>query len=148
VNHGQATAAWGGHLTMGGHALHSERRVLRHVTRELSSSDPGMVLLFVNFTRLTHGEELPRTERLAARGAARPWWRGARLRMVYVFALFLVTLVACWALAMVSTGGAHRNGPVAPRQQLTGANSSCANLHELERYLSQLESTPASAAPC
>ena len=133
---------------MGEQTVHSERRVLRHMTRALSSSDPSMVLLFVNFTRLTQGEELPRTERLEVRRPAR--WsrrRAARLRMMYVFALFLVTLVACWALALVSTGGAHRNGP-APKQQLTGANSSCANLHELERYLAQLGSTPTSGAPC
>ena len=134
---------------MGGHTSHSERRVLRHMTSELSSSDPGMVLLFVNFTRLTHSEGLPRTERLAVGRAARPWWRGARLRMVYFFALFLVALAACWAFAMVSTGGAHRNSPVAPRQQFTGVNSNCANLHEIEQYLSQQRaSTPASAASC
>ena len=49
----------------------SMRRVLRHMKKEFTSSDPSMVLMFVNFTRLTHGEELPRTERLRARRAGR-----------------------------------------------------------------------------
>lgn len=138
-----------GHLTMAGHTLHSERRVLRHMKRDLISSDPDIVLLFVNFTRLASDEELPRTERLQAKRAARwPWWHSARLRMALFFTLFMVTLVACWAFAIVASGGAHRNGPTAPKQHLSGANSNCADLHDLEGYLAQLGSKPTSAAPC
>jgi len=136
-------------MTTAGHTSHSERRVLRHMKRDLISSDPDMVLLFVSFTRLASAEELPRTERLPATKAARwPWWHSARLRMAFFFTLFMVTLVACWAFAIVASGGAHRNGLAAPKQHLSGANSNCADLHDLERYLAQLGSKPPSAAPC
>jgi Protein of unknown function (DUF3040) len=132
-----------------GRTLHSERRVLRHMSRKLKSSDPGLALLFVNFTQLTHGEELPGTERLRARRSARwPQRRGTQLRMVFFFTLLMVMLVACWALAMVSTSGAHRHGPAAPKQQLSGASSSCADQYEPGRLLAQLGSKPTSAAPC
>lgn len=127
----------------------SMRRVLRHMKKEFTASDPSMVLMFVNFTRLTHGEELPRTERLRARRAARwTWRRGARPPMVFFFTLFMVTLVACWAFAIVITGGAHRNGPATPKQHLSAASPNCANLNEIERYLAQPGSKPASASPC
>jgi hypothetical protein len=127
----------------------SMRRVLRHMKKEFSSSDPSMVLLFVNFTQLTHGQGLPRTERLQATRAGRwPWRRGAQPPMAFFFTLFMVTLVACWAFAIVITGGAHGNGPATPKQHFPAANSNCANLHGLERYLAQLGSKPASTSPC
>jgi hypothetical protein len=132
-----------------GRTLHSEQRVLRHMSRELSSSDPGLALLFVNFTQLTHGQEWPTAERLQAKRSARwPRRRGARLRMVFFFALLMVMLAACWALAMVSTSGGHRHGSAGPKQQLSGASSSCADLYAPERLLAQLGSKPTSGAPC
>jgi hypothetical protein len=118
-------------------ASHSERRALRVMATELSSSDPELVLLFGNFTRLADGADLPSTERLKARTASRPW-RHAPLRRAFFYTLFAIALAACWAFAIGSTGGAHRNGPAAPAQHQPRGN--CA---ELQLWASHLGPKPA-----
>jgi hypothetical protein len=109
---------------------HSERRALRGMARELRSSDPGLVGLFGQFTRLTRREDLPRTERL--RTARWPGEYGSRLRTISCLTLFMLSMAAALAFVIGSAGEGHGYRPAAP-----GRHLSCLGLYEWERYQAQ-----------
>jgi Protein of unknown function (DUF3040) len=123
------------------HPSQSGRRVLRDMEREFRSSDPALVTLFGNFTRLADGEDLPRTERLRARAPGRSRCR-PRLWMAFFFTVMLAVLCSVFAIA----GAAHRHGPAVPRQYLS--RDICTELLLWDLYLGQPAPRPMPALTC
>jgi len=51
-----------------------ERRKLRAIERATASADPGLAARFSMFNKLSHQEDMPRSERLKAREIRRKKW--------------------------------------------------------------------------
>jgi hypothetical protein len=51
-----------------------ERRKLRAIERATAGADPGLAIRFSMFNKLSHQEDMPRTERVRAREIRRKKW--------------------------------------------------------------------------
>jgi hypothetical protein len=87
----------------------SQERILTGIEDALRNGEPHLASRFAIFTRLTSGEELPRTEQLVLepwpRRWLRRWLKSAGLRAVLTVPAALVALAA--ALSFASVTGAR-----------------------------------------
>jgi hypothetical protein len=82
-----------------------QERILSGIANALREGEPHLASRFAIFTRLTSGEELPRTEQLVRPPFRRRWLHSARLRAVLAVPAALIALTA--ALFFASITGAR-----------------------------------------